>query len=316
MAVPDFLAGFVYGMVGDNKLTEIEACATGFEVMGPEIEAGIADLKKGGTDNDIQAALQFGLVALQVPQALKTCEGMGDDLAAIEAWAQIFTNPTSLAAAVSKHYLFHKSEIQADITALETDWTAQKYFTAGSDLAALLTLAVGPIQSTLGDAAPQYLLPDLFAGWISGVDGDAPFADDAALKSYMEGCFVLDATVSSALDTAIGLFDLGGEDNIKAGVQDLLAVVPQIFAGYSGCSQESANVAAIQSYYTYIMNMNPDVRFTMVLKNLQKNYGTVKADYKVMSDDYSAGDYFGVGKMASTVANMIIPVPASDYFLQ
>ena len=26
MTVPDFVAGFVYGMTGDNHLTEIEAC--------------------------------------------------------------------------------------------------------------------------------------------------------------------------------------------------------------------------------------------------------------------------------------------------
>ena len=29
MAVPDFVAGFVYGMTGDNQLTEIEACYEG-----------------------------------------------------------------------------------------------------------------------------------------------------------------------------------------------------------------------------------------------------------------------------------------------
>ena len=26
MAVPDFIAGFMYGMTGDNHLAEIEAC--------------------------------------------------------------------------------------------------------------------------------------------------------------------------------------------------------------------------------------------------------------------------------------------------
>ena len=26
MAVPDWIAGFIYGMTGDNHLTEIEAC--------------------------------------------------------------------------------------------------------------------------------------------------------------------------------------------------------------------------------------------------------------------------------------------------
>lgn len=47
---------------------------------------------------------------------------MTDDITAIEQWAQIFKNPTELAATVSKHYLFHKNEIKADIASLESDW--------------------------------------------------------------------------------------------------------------------------------------------------------------------------------------------------
>lgn len=31
MAVPDWIAGFMYGMTGDNNLTEIEACFQGGE---------------------------------------------------------------------------------------------------------------------------------------------------------------------------------------------------------------------------------------------------------------------------------------------
>ena len=57
MAIPDFVAGFIYGMTGDNHLTEIEACFQGPDLMYREIEAGIADIKHGGTDYDIQAAL-------------------------------------------------------------------------------------------------------------------------------------------------------------------------------------------------------------------------------------------------------------------
>lgn len=67
MGAADFVAGFMYGMTGDNQLTEIEACFQGGELMYNEIEAGIADIKKGGWNEDVQAALEFGLVALQVP---------------------------------------------------------------------------------------------------------------------------------------------------------------------------------------------------------------------------------------------------------
>lgn len=87
MAIPDFLAGFIYGMTGDNDLTELEACYQGSKEINTMLQLAIDDLKKGGTDNEIQAALEFSLVALMFPQALKTCEGMDEDIAAIEEWA-------------------------------------------------------------------------------------------------------------------------------------------------------------------------------------------------------------------------------------
>ena len=173
MSIPDFIAGFVYGMTGDNKLTEIEACFQGFEIMQPEIELGIADLKKGGWNNDIQAALQFGLVATQVPQALSTCENMDEDLAAIESWAQIFTNPVELASTVSKRFVLHHHAIENDISSLTTDWEAASYFTAGEDLANLLTDAVGPISTSL--TMRPNMVPDMMSGWFQGMFGPAPF---------------------------------------------------------------------------------------------------------------------------------------------
>ena len=64
MGVADFVAGFMFGMTGDNHLTEIEACYQGGEVMLPEIESGIADFKSGGWNNDVQGVMQFGLAIL------------------------------------------------------------------------------------------------------------------------------------------------------------------------------------------------------------------------------------------------------------
>ena len=60
----EFAAGFVFGMTAYNHLIEIENCFTGSELMFHEIDAGIADIRAGGWENDIQAALEFGLVAM------------------------------------------------------------------------------------------------------------------------------------------------------------------------------------------------------------------------------------------------------------
>ena len=183
MAIPDFVAGFVYGMTGNNNLDEIQKCYQGGEPMVDEIETGIADIKKGGLDNDIQAGLQFGLAVTQIPPALKTCEGMGDDLAAIEDWASVFEKPKELAEKLATHYALHHKKIQGDIQTLETDWDAQSYFKAGQDLAEISTLALGPIKKNAYGDVPCKLangdeftlttveIADYIAGFMAGFGG-------------------------------------------------------------------------------------------------------------------------------------------------
>lgn len=194
MGAADFVAGFVFGMTADNHLTEVEECFTGGELMFHEIDAGIADIKKGGWNEDVQAALEFGLVVLQVPAALKTCESMGTDITAIEQWAAIFKNPTDLASTVAKHYLFHKSEIKADIASLESDWHTQLMFKSGADLAALLTLAVGPIEVNEANLPPVIAVPDFTAGLIFGFTGNDH-------RSELEGCMTdIEPLINDAKD--------------------------------------------------------------------------------------------------------------------
>lgn len=93
MAIPDFVAGLMYGLTMDNNLDLIEHCWTAGTVVDEDLMIGIQDLHHGGLDWEIQAILEFGLAALNLPIALKTCEGMGPDIKAIESWATIFTNP-------------------------------------------------------------------------------------------------------------------------------------------------------------------------------------------------------------------------------
>jgi hypothetical protein len=144
--VPKFLAGFIYEMTGDNHLTEIEACAQGTELMGKEIESGIADIQHGGKDADMQAVLEFALVALQIPQALHTCEATKEDLAALKNWASIFADTELLMKRVSKNVAIHHHAFQDDVSVLKQDAAAGLWFTTGEDLADLLTLAIGPIK--------------------------------------------------------------------------------------------------------------------------------------------------------------------------
>lgn len=70
---------------------------------------------------------------------------MGDDISAIEQWAEIFEEPTKLAEKASKAWLLHKNKVKKDAGSIEADWESGLYFNSGVDVADLLTLVVGPI---------------------------------------------------------------------------------------------------------------------------------------------------------------------------
>lgn len=49
---------------------------------------------------------------------------MGDDIAALEEWASIFTRPADLSATIAKHLALHRKAIKADIALDKAEWDA------------------------------------------------------------------------------------------------------------------------------------------------------------------------------------------------
>ena len=169
LAVPDFVAGFIYGMTGDNHLTEVEACFQGGEQIVTDAQTAVSDFTSGNYFKGIKDA---GTVWNEVGGAMTTCKGMDDDIKAIESWATIFTEPTKLASTVGKHWLFHGTQIKADFAKEQSDWAAKSYFDAGKDIADALTLAVGPIETA--EEANIDLMPEVefVGGLLWGLIGD------------------------------------------------------------------------------------------------------------------------------------------------
>ena len=306
-AVADFAAGLVFGLTGDNHLDEIEKCFKSTDPMRVDLLKAVDDFKHL---HFISGVEDLGDIIWQLPTAFQDCTGMDDDIAAIEAWAEIFHHPITLTETISKNWLVHGTEIEADITKQNADWAAGNYYGAGQDMADALVGLLGPINPSLGGSYNPMVPADIAAGFIWQMTGGNPgsYADQAAFQTYMEGCYADSAQVDAAINQAITYFDQGGEDNIKAGVKLILAQIPAIEASFNGCSEQTANIQKILNYVTYVQTMNPDQRFTMVLKNLQANYATLKTDAKTISDDYSHGDYFGVGELSETAANLLIPM--------
>ena len=142
MAIPDFVAGFIYQLTGDNQMTEIEQCFTGGKGMVEDVEAALADIKAGSF---IKGVEDIGKVIKDFSPALANCKNMDDDIAKIEAWAEVFTHPGTLAKEVSKNWLLHHRKVKKDIAQEKTDWAAKDYFDAGKDTGAAIELLV-PMQ--------------------------------------------------------------------------------------------------------------------------------------------------------------------------
>lgn len=282
IAVPDFIAGFIYGMTGDNHLTEIEACYQGGEQIVTDSQTAIADFKQG---NWFQGIKDAGTVWNEVGSAMTTCQGMGDDIAAIEAWATIFTNPTELAKTVGKRWLFHGSQIKADIAQEEADWAAGSYFDAGKDVADALTLAVGPIQTM--QVANLNLKPEeeFMAGLLWGFIGDNHLDEiQTCLKDAGEAIKDVESVVS---DVTSGKWTTAADD-----VKKTAKLIPTMFGSSGDCTNLMKDVKSIEEW----ANMGWLKLAEDVAKDMLFHRSEIEKDAKAISSDWNAGDYYKSGE--------------------
>jgi len=143
LAVPDFIAGLIYGFTGDNDLPEIEACYAGGQQVQVDAMNLLADLKK---IDIVNAYKDKNALMRDLKDATTKCTGMDEDIARIEAWAEIFTNPEELTVTVTKNWLLHKRGIEKDIAQEKVDWSNGDYFAAGVDTADALVKLIGPVE--------------------------------------------------------------------------------------------------------------------------------------------------------------------------
>jgi len=70
MAIPDFIAGFMFGFTGENHLAEIEQCYSGGEGLLNDVQSALSDIKAGSFVKGIE---DIGMVINDFPDALANC---------------------------------------------------------------------------------------------------------------------------------------------------------------------------------------------------------------------------------------------------
>jgi len=155
-------------MTGDNHLTEIESCYNGSTNVVKDVETAITKINYGYY---ITGFTEIGLIIKKFPKALTSCKNLNDDIADIESWATIFTQPKELAETLSKNWLLQRRTIKEYLTNESTDWASGNYFQAGVDTALAMTKAVGPIKTNNESNLNDKINPEFVAGLVFGITG-------------------------------------------------------------------------------------------------------------------------------------------------
>ena len=142
-AIPEFTAGLIFGLTGDNHLDEIQHC---MQVDQPLIDQAVSALDDFKHLHAISGLKHVGAIFWALPDAFDACSGMDDDIAAIQEWADIFHHPVRLTNEVSSNWLKHGSKIKKDIAKQQKDWHKGEWYKSGDKMADALVELVGPIR--------------------------------------------------------------------------------------------------------------------------------------------------------------------------
>jgi len=298
MAIPDFIAGLMYGLTTNNHLTEIETCYDSGVPIDMYVQTALDDFHHGGKDWDMQAIINIGLAGLNVPIALTTCRGMGDDLHAIESWATVFTHPEELTKDLTKNWLLHKKAIKADIHNFKADWAAGEYFKSGVDAADLLNTAIGPIkvQPTLSVMPSSFKvmeIPDFVAGFLYGWTGDNNLTE-------VEACWTSDLPIMEDLQKAGDELFHG---HIIKGVELFEKAVFNLQIAMEPCHAMQDDLAALKAWSA--MFKEPTKLLEVVGTHWELHKRGIKKDIATTKDDFAAGEYFKAGESTADAFTLL-----------
>ena len=107
--LPDFVAGLLFGLINKDDLPELQHCLQGQEKLETEVVEVIDDFKKKDFADIIKGVKEVGVIIQEIPDDVKLCVSIQDDVKKIETWAQIFKHPFTLAETLVKNLAAHWS---------------------------------------------------------------------------------------------------------------------------------------------------------------------------------------------------------------
>ena len=144
----EFLGGIIFGLIQKDDLKNIETCLTDGEAVEKQVNEAVEDFMKGDLQDILAGITVLGALIQDLPKDLGDCQAMQGDIARIEKWGEIFTNPTQLMQTVVENLLKNYGTIFGDITKTSGDIAKADYYTAGTDIADVLVLTLGAVPAS------------------------------------------------------------------------------------------------------------------------------------------------------------------------
>ena len=137
------LAGFIYGVIDQNHLTEIELCLKDGKTEATDAYTVIKDFEAGQWTTGIK---ELGVIVKTLPTLMKDCTSIGADITSLETWASVFLDtPADIEALIKTNVTHSLIKLTRDLKQAKQDWAAEKYFAFGTELGDMLVIATQPL---------------------------------------------------------------------------------------------------------------------------------------------------------------------------
>ena len=97
----EFLGGMLFGLINKDDLPEIQKCLNNTTSLEAEFTIVISDLGKGDLQSIIKGIQELGQIMKELPNDLKDCKIIEDDVTKVLNWAKIFEHPAELLASLT-----------------------------------------------------------------------------------------------------------------------------------------------------------------------------------------------------------------------
>merc|ERR1712060_323444 len=199
-------------------------------------------------------------------------------------------------------------QIMSDVAQVESDWGAHNFFKAGTDLADLLTLAVGPVPQTgyMNFESVDYTkaIPDFYAGYIYHFTGN----DHSELLEDCMSDLPLDVLTPDFVNILTDIFNF---DFIKMfrDANKFRKDLPDDFGSCDRLDELQPDLDVLDAYFDQYADQD---LAPIMTRHYLTHRREVNNDFVEIQQDWIHGDYFGSGNESAVVTEILCPPKTAE----